>query len=79
MVWPGPDLIAVTLENIVSEKREGGHERAWSTAQGQRPCEKQEPQRQETEKRRDHNTELGETVSNWRKSHSPGKAKETGS
>lgn len=31
VVWPGPDLIAVTLENKVSEKREGGHERAWST------------------------------------------------
>lgn len=41
VVWPGPNLTAMTLENKVSEKREGGHERAWSMAQDQRPCEKQ--------------------------------------
>lgn len=46
----------VTLESKVRGKREASYGRAWSTAQGQRPLEKPEPQRQETEKRPQHRT-----------------------
>lgn len=51
---PNPDLTVATLENRVSENREGSHGWARSTAEEQKPCEKQEPQKREN--RRDCNS-----------------------